>query len=302
MNILRWALALPLAACGAADLDAEAPSGATQPIVYGSTSPEVVDLEVREVNAIGAIVSSYGGGNYCTATAIMPNAAVTAAHCVYDSWSGDTVSPYSIGLALGSDARDPTAVREPSEIHMHPNYADGDDARYDIAVLVFDEPLPGVTPIPANCEPLTAAVLGEWVQTVGYGETEVSSYNSTRYWASEELVAVTSFDLTVDGHGEAGVCFGDSGGPALWTMPDGIVRVLGVLSWGDTDCGQQDHFARVDHECDFLTSVLGELDDGSAARARLLVRSFDGGEDGCAAVGPSWWSLLVLLGLARRRR
>ena len=72
-----------------------------------------------------------------------------------------------------------------------------------------------------NCDPLDSTTfMGASVQNVGYGQTE-SGDNSLKWWTVEEVIDLTPFDFTVDGHGVSSVCYGDSGGPSMLTMPDG---------------------------------------------------------------------------------
>jgi hypothetical protein len=162
-----------------------------------------------------------------------------------------------------------------TELASHPSY-DGRDAAHDVAVLVLSEDavnqVPSVIPIQHNCTPLSGlGFLNQQVQNVGYGCTDsnCNAANSIRWWAVEEVIAITSFDFLIDGYGVAGVCFGDSGGPTLWTMSGGEVRVMGTLSWGDPDCGNQDHFANVANDCDFIEYFLpscgGVTEVGSCA-------------------------------------
>jgi secreted trypsin-like serine protease len=287
-------LAATVAACSA-PFDADAPRQATEPIVNGTTSPDAVELTAREVRAVAAIVSSDDEINFCTATVITPTVALTAAHCLVD-WGGDPVDADEVLLALGSDAADPEALIEPASVEVHPDYDAYDgDAEHDVALLIFDAPLARVTPLIANCAPLTGLV-GDDVQNVGYGETEYDEDNSRRLWAVQEVVSLTTHDFVVDAHGDAGVCFGDSGGPSLQTMSDGVVRIIGTLSWGDAECGARDHFARVDRNCEFI-ETFADLSQAEPAAA-----DEDGDvPEGCAAGAPGVWGLALAALLFRRR-
>lgn len=240
----------------------------TFPIVNGSTTwdRDVVDLNEGQALAVGALMQLSGGSwsNMCTATLVAPSLVLTAAHCVR-GWSGDQPAS-SFRFAVGDDVSSPTHMWQPTVVQSNPGYSGGWDssAEWDVAVLVLDEPamtaVPTIEPIPMNCSPLEEdTFLNEDVQNVGYGITETgwtAPDNSVKWWTVEEVVNLSTFDFTVDGHGVSSVCNGDSGGPSLWTMPDGVIRVVGTVSWGAPDCVSEDHFARVDYNCTFLTGFL----------------------------------------------
>jgi len=253
------ALLVLAAGCGdAADFGARAPVESA-PIVNGTASPSVVNLTALQRLAVGAVLTRDGRDwtNTCTGTLITRDVVLTAAHCVVDD-NGNPVSPADVAFALGDDAAQPRESANAQQIHVHPGYdEDGMSAQNDVAILVLEGSLAGAEPLPINCHTLTqSALVGRAVQNVGYGDTDTDGSDNTRkWWSAQKVVALSSFDFTVDGNGETGVCSGDSGGPSLWTM-NGNVHVVGVLSWGDAECGYRDHFARVDAHCPFIQDFL----------------------------------------------
>lgn len=240
------------------------------PITNGRLTPTAVALNEGQQLAVGAILRSFGDGlsNSCTATLVTPDVVVTAAHCVWGH-RGPT-SPSRVRFGIGPDMAVPMHALSVAAIHVHPAYAEQrGDARYDIALLKLTAPatavMPSLVPIPINREPLGATLVGAQIQAVGYGMTDPEDGSNTRkFWTTEEVVGVTAIDIVVDGKGRSAVCFGDSGGPLLHVSADGLVRVHGILSWGDPTCLDRDHFGRVDTHLAWLESpeVGGPLDEG----------------------------------------
>ncbi len=284
-------LALALASLAAAGcVDAPAADGSdelattTGAIVNGATSwsADVVSISAGQGLAVGAIMDASGWGgatNICTGTLISPTVVLTAAHCVVTSPWG-SLGPNQVRFNVGADALAPSSSHAVSEVHVHPDYEYwSSDASSDVAIFVLAQPAaalePGIETVPVNCGPLLGGdFLGRRLQTVGYGATDLqgNASNSLQYWAEQDVASLSDFDFVIDGYGEQGVCYGDSGGPALWAMPDGTTRVVGVLSWGDELCAHQDHFVRTDYECEFIEPFLGCTPSCAGATC---------GDDGC---------------------
>jgi V8-like Glu-specific endopeptidase len=250
-------LLVPLS-CGPAG-DVQPGSSQTQSsIVHGTTQPTVVPLSAPQNLAIGAVMDNSGGGgfyNICTGTLVADKVVLTAAHCVVDG-DGVVSAPSTMGFAVGPDAAHPTQLSTVTQVFVHEGYnAAGMSAHNDLAILVLRNSIHNAEPLPFNCNTLAGSgLVGQAVQAVGYGDTRSSGSNNTRkFFASEDVVSIAAYDLTVDGHGTAGVCSGDSGGPVL-RRNNGVVQTVGVLSWGDAQCGNRDHFARTDAHCAFINS------------------------------------------------
>jgi hypothetical protein len=121
--------------------------------------------------------------------------------------------------------------------------------------VVFDAPVPGVTPAPL---PAAGALdhkdlHGTTFTVVRYGATSVThgaggttySGGGTRTWAKSGFQSVTPDWLTLDqnpSHGYGGACDEDSGGAAL--LPDGTLA--GVTSTGDPGCTSWSGYVRTD--------------------------------------------------------
>jgi len=283
----------------ACDSPRSALDSVSAPIVAGSPSwdPAVVALTPGQALAVGAIMTEGWGGGYdntCTGTLIAPNAVLTAAHCLLTS-SWYIMSPHQVRFAVGPNVAQPVHTFQVSQLHVNTGYAGG--ARNDVAVLILAEDatavLANIEPIPLNCSALSnAGFVGEVIQTVGYGATNRAGTQTTtqRGWAVQDIVDLRNRSFTVHGNGVSGVCYGDSGGPGLFTTADGQVRIVGTLSWGDEVCTYRDHFTRTDRECDFITPLLpacGSVTTSGACQGATAVFCQHNAvvEQDCAATG-----------------
>ena len=249
-----------------------------EPVVNGTEThdPSVVALTAGQTLAVGALMQQVEPPlweNVCTGTLVGPDIVLTAAHCLYDIWTEVPLRPAEVRFAIGVDSADPLAVFDAAVVAPHPDFdLWAMEAINDVGIVVLTEPATSVLPlietIPVNCDTLVASeIVGELVQNVGYGLTDPDGWwepaNTRVWWTVEEVVGVTYYDLIVDGRGVTGVCYGDSGGPSLWTNPaDGVVRTIGVLSWGeDESCTGRDHYALTSYHCD----LIDEYREGSRA-------------------------------------
>ncbi len=231
-------------------------------IVNGSTDATMFDISPEEKRAIGALMyyfEDYGWSNICTATLVAPNVVISAAHCVVPEYGWDEPEPaayYSFGI--GEDMADSPQLFEIVKYYSYPDWDEDahESSVNDVSIFILKDDLtkmPGIKPIELNFFDISF-LLGEKVQNVGYGATVSGGMddNTKRFWTAEEVVKVKDGYFTVDGKGESSVCSGDSGGPALYRMPDGILRVVGTVSGGDMSCVDEDEYARVDYSLDWI--------------------------------------------------
>lgn len=246
------------------------------PVINGVDvhDPDVVSLTEGQVLAVGAILQNMGGQwmNVCTATLTTPTLVVTAAHCVMiiDWESQRTANPSELRFAIGRDAASPDHVFTPETVARHSAFdlwALGNGR--DVGVLVLAHPatdeVPEISPIPMNLDPIARdEFVNQRVQNVGYGITDEYDWNndnSLRWWTVQEVVDMSSGEFTCAGWGETGVCNGDSGGPSLFTLPDGVVRIMGVVSWGEERCVDNTYFTLLEHNTPFLEDFLEDCGD-----------------------------------------
>jgi len=125
-------------------------------------------------------------------------------------------------------------------INGHPQYQVPEPA--DLGVIVFDAPIPGITPAHLPTENLLeqlgdAALRSARLTKVGYGTavvvggpngggepTPAFSTGGTRKFVTGEFVSHTGAWLRID-EMDGDVCYGDSGGPAFLESTDTVVSI-----------------------------------------------------------------------------
>jgi hypothetical protein len=148
-------------------------------------------------------------------------------------------------------------------------------------MLEIADPPSDVTPIPVLPASLALGLVeGVTLDISGFGRTESSGVGTKQHLALqlaalclEETGCGSLFStlmlpwtLRFDVQ-EGGPCFGDSGGPAFFTV-DGQEYVAGVSSYvSDTACSEFSVSVKVDHFEPFINAVLGILSKGSACSA-----------------------------------
>ena len=174
----------------------------------------------------------------CSGTLISPTVFLTAAHC------DEGVS--HVNITLDSSYVFPTGVTLPGTWHADPAFRKGQGDPHDIAVVVLDNPVSGITParLPA-ANSLSGLAKDQKFTPVGYGAQAVSSggqggkhfsYADVRFFATGTLNAVTRSFLRISQNastGNGGTCYGDSGGPNF--RGTGNV-IAGITITGDTPC------------------------------------------------------------------
>jgi hypothetical protein len=245
-------LALIGAACG--EMPEMAPfGGVEQPIVNGTPGPQNTFLTAGQQLAV-IFLGDPGGSPFCSGTLIAPRAVITARHCTRAP-SVDS-NPAKIMVGLGSVPSAPLGLIPVAEVNEHPT------VDFSLLILGGDATVAvnGVVPIDMNRDPVGVNWFGRWVDAAGWGDT-YDTNPPGKYFASVEVTAVNSLEssVLVDGHGEQGICYGDSGGPILY-QPDADTPpvVVGTEQWGDNSCKDVDHLSRVDLVADFVDNRLNQ--------------------------------------------
>jgi secreted trypsin-like serine protease len=188
---------------------------------------------------VGGLVSAtqYSDGTwiYCSGTLISPTVFLTAAHCAEGDRVRVTFDPDYV-------AGDPVYS---GTFHADPLYPGSTSDAHDIAVVVLDKAVKGITParLPA-ADSLSGLSSTQQFTSVGYGAFEVTNepgghaylYDDVRMVATGTLNAVNKTWLRISMNpstGNGGTCYGDSGGPNFL----GTSKVVAAITiTGDAVC------------------------------------------------------------------
>jgi len=239
------------------------------------------DTDHTNVGAIIVEIPDYGPAMLCSGTLITPNVFLTAGHCTnalafyiyyFDLDSED------IHVTFDQNALNPSGWLTVADFQTHPDYGVSRSNPYDVGVLILSEPIgmePAILPDKGFLDELKKE--GELRQgsngadftVVGYGGTldwppPVITYQYQRQYAVSEYQALLKSWLRLSQNqatGDGGTCYGDSGGPAFWTEPDGTEILVGITSWGDAQTVATGFYYRVDtpDTLDFLEDVISGL-------------------------------------------
>jgi V8-like Glu-specific endopeptidase len=189
---------------------------------------------------VGGLVSptQYSDGTwiYCSGTLISATVFLTAAHCGEE---GERV-----GVTFDPDyvAGDKVSY---GTFHADPLYPGPTSDAHDIAVVVLDKAVKGITParLPA-ADSLSGLSSTQQFTSVGYGAYEVTNepgghaylYDDVRMVATGTLNSINKTWLRISMNpstGNGGTCYGDSGGPNFLGTTD-VVAAITIT--GDAVC------------------------------------------------------------------
>jgi secreted trypsin-like serine protease len=226
-----------------------------QAITYGTptgTAYGNVGGLVTNINSRGQTVDPFV---YCTGTLISPTVFLTAAHCNISERTGNNTACVTFDPQLTSKSKLYCGTFTPSPYYTHrqndPN---------DVAVVVFDQPVRGITPATVVQQVgyldqlFASGGLNQSTQfvSVGYGGTEFTNapggptlqYFDTRMYATGTFNSLGPGYIRISQNpatGNAGTCYGDSGGPQFL---DGVQ--VSVTITGDILCKSTNVVQRLD--------------------------------------------------------
>ena len=175
----------------------------------GNKHPNVGGLVADEAYSDGTWI-------YCSGTLISPTVFLTAAHCDDDG--------ARVRVTFDSAYEDGDKVYS-GTFYADPLYNQAQSDPHDIAVVVFDKAVKGITPARLPAAGSLSNLSGsQQFTSVGYGAYEVTNepgghqylYNDVRGVATGTLNSINPAWLRISmnpSKGDGGTCYGDSGGP-----------------------------------------------------------------------------------------
>ncbi len=204
---------------------------------------------VRHPNVGGLVApEAYSDGTwlYCSGTLISPTVFLTAAHC--DEGTARVTVTFDPDYQAGDRTYTGTWYADPL-------YGQQQNDPHDIAVVVFDKPVKGITPARLPAAGALSALTGsQQFTSVGYGAYEVTNepgghqylYNDVRMVATGTLNAINPAWLRISMNpatGNGGTCYGDSGGPNFLGTSDVLAA---TTITGDAVCRSTNVVYRLD--------------------------------------------------------
>jgi len=236
-----------------------------------------LDSEHTNVGAMVMDHPDYGPWQICSGTLIHPRVFLTAGHCT-EGFEDGTIT---VWVNFDQYALNKKTMLNVEQVITHPDYYWGPTSNpHDVGVLILEKPVKKTKPANLPEEGFLDQLLAEGklrhqgsdgakFTVVGYGglldwPPPQISYDDYRRFAGSEYqtllkawLRMSQNQATCDG----GTCFGDSGGPAFWTEPDGTEILVGITSWGDANCVASGFNYRVDipDTLDFINDVIADL-------------------------------------------
>jgi Trypsin len=222
------------AALAAALVFAAAGSAITNGVPDGNGHPEVGALLAQQA-------FSDGTWEECTGTLISARIFLTAEHC------DEGVSRVEVTFASTFDRA--TSTTYWGTWHGDPAYDQAQSDPHDLAVVVLDKAVKGITPalLPAAGS-LSGLPSDQQFTSVGYGAQSVTNdpggqtfhYADIRYVATGTLNSINPAWLRISQNastGNGGTCYGDSGGPNFLGAGASETNIVAATTiTGDTPC------------------------------------------------------------------
>lgn len=258
-------------ACGSGGAGSDADPGTAQEPIAGGTF-DTTDAAVFEEFTHWLDTDNVSS---CTANLIAPNVLLTARHCIASANTDDVVC----GTSLFGDpvAGAQTVVTPDATVGQGSTFYRGLDVRvptdgndmcgYDVALIILKSNVSSIAPLTPRIDVPVQA--GEGYVAVGYGVNADGDQNQGRMLLGDLAVHCLSDECQqpfgvapTEFMGQAGICSGDSGGPAL----DGDGKIIGIVSRGSNPCATP-IYSEVAPWRDFITQTVLEAADNAGYRA-----------------------------------
>ncbi|TDC04273.1 S1 family peptidase [Nonomuraea longispora] len=224
-----------------------APAAAiTNGVADGNAHPEVGALVAKKAHPDGSWA-------YCTGTLISPTVFLTAAHCAEPGQKTVRVT--------FADRYRPGSTYYTGRYVPDPRFED-ESALHDMAVVLFDEPIPGIKPARLPSEGMLDRLEAEGdlqkasFTPVGYGSLNPTrkkretrfNYPDTRHQATISFKDLSRrwLDLSLQSESDGSTCFGDSGGPNFLGGSESHLLVATSISGADDACTGTNYDYRLD--------------------------------------------------------
>ncbi len=217
----------------------------------------------------------------CSGTMITPNVFLTASHCT--SFFEQDLAPEGFrafvsldqSIPFGALTSNKTELLAVAHVVTNPNYNQSQSDSQDIAVLILERDVRGVTPATLPpCRVLDQLVAQNGMKnalftSVGYGLQNRVVGGGVPFFQDlnpvPRMFSFSSFNSLNGGYlrlsqnpstGNGGTCFGDSGGPNFLTV-SGKQLIVSITITGDSVCRSTNVAYRLDIPSaqDFLASV-----------------------------------------------
>mgnify|MGYP001827018340 CR=1 FL=1 len=229
--------------------------------------------------AVGRL--NIGGNSFCTGALIAPDIVLTAAHCLYDSDTGDLINHDRVEFLAGWRNGRASAYRKVRRTAIHPGYifdehVSSERVRNDLALLKLDHEIRNTTVIPFGTS--TRPDQGARVGVVSYARDRSNApslQEVCQVLGMQDGVLITS--CTVD--------YGSSGAP-IFSFSEGSAKIVSVVSAMAEIDGQK---VSLGTDLDLpLKHLRAELDraDESVPQVSGAVSKFGAGSSGAKFVRP----------------
>jgi secreted trypsin-like serine protease len=195
----------------------------------------------------------------CSGTLISSTVFLTAAHCV--NWMPQAgIQPHDVYVTFDTVYGIGVSTIHRGTYHINPNYGHDNADPNDVAVIVLDEPIEGITPATLPEVGLldelkaSGALKNESFVAVGYGTVREDKTGGPHslYWEGARRFVTGTYNALTNSWlkismnpstGDGGTCYGDSGGPHFLN-DSGMIVSLTVT--GDFNCRATDVTYRLD--------------------------------------------------------